>query len=75
MRRTDGGFRPSVNVQVGACAQSGARAKCARMRVERVIGSMKRRGLSRAPLFGLAGAGRWARWHALAHNLLLGVRG
>ena len=55
----------------------GLAARRLRLRVERVIGSMKRRGLGRSPVFGLAGAGRWARWHALAHNLLLllGVRG
>ena len=57
--------------------KSGASTKRVRMRVERVIGSMKRRGMGRSPGFGLAAAGKWARWHAVTHNilLLLGVRG
>ena len=61
----------------GLWAECGGLARGMRMRVERVIGSMKRRGLRRVPVFGLAGAGRWARWHGLAHNmlLLLGIRG
>ena len=53
------------------------RARRVRLRVERVIGSLKRRGMRRIPVFGLLGAARWARWQALAHNLMLlqGVRG
>ena len=58
-------------------ADGGAAARRVRLRVERVIGSLKRRGMRRIPVFGLLGAARWARWHALTHNLmlLLGVRG
>ena len=58
-------------------AGCGAAARRVRLRVERVIGSLKRRGMRRIPVFGLLGAVRWARWHALTHNLmlLLGVRG
>lgn len=48
-------------------------ARRKRMGVERVIGSMKRRGLRRIPVFGLAGARGWALWHALTHNVLLGL--
>ena len=58
-------------------ADGGAAARRVRLRVERVIGSLKRRGMRRISVFGLLGAARWARWHALTHNLmlLLGVRG
>ena len=58
-------------------AGCGAAARRVRLRVERVIGSLKRRGMRRIPVFGLLGAARWARWQALAHNLMLlrGVRG
>ena len=81
LRRTERGLREALREAEGwwrgLWADSGAQARGGRMRVERVIGSMKRRGLRRVPVFGLAGAGRWARWHALAHNLLLllGIRG
>ena len=55
-------------------ADCGAAARRVRLRVERPIGSLKRRGMRRIPVFGLPA--RWARWQALAHNLLLlGVRG
>ena len=58
-------------------AGCGAAARRVRLRVERVIGSLKRRGMRRIPVFGLLGAARWARWQALTHNLMLlqGVRG
>ena len=68
-RRRDGGM---------SCGRMAARRRgvCV-CRVERVIGSLKRRGMRRIPVFGLLGAARWARWHALTHNLMLlqGVRG
>ena len=48
-------------------------ARRQRLGVERVIGSMKRRGLRRIPVFGLPGARGWALWHALTHNVLLGL--
>ena len=80
-------FRVGGRVWAGRCerrrvggmawAGCGAAARRVRLRVERVIGSLKRRGMRRIPVFGLLGAARWARWHALTHNLmlLLGVRG
>ena len=58
-------------------AEHGSWARRKRLRVEHVIGSMKRCGLQKMPSFGLAAATRWARWQALTHNLflLLRVRG
>ena len=58
-------------------AKCGTEARRLRLRVERVIGSLKRRGLRRVPVFGLAGARGWALWHAIAHHVLLclGIRG
>ena len=43
-------------------AEHGSWARRKRLRVEHVIGSMKRCGLQKMPSFGLAAATRWARW-------------
>lgn len=56
-------------------AARGSWARELRWRVEGVIGQMKGRGLWRIPLFGLAGARRWALWQGMTHNLLLLLRG
>ena len=55
-------------------AEHGSWARRKRLRVEHVIGSMKRCGLRKMPSFGLAAATRWARWQALTHNLFLLLR-
>ena len=70
-------LREAENWWRGLWAAHGSAARRMRMRVERVIGSMKRRGLRRIPVFGLTGARGWALWHALTHNVLLrlGIRG
>ena len=69
----------AVGSAVRACqdrwAEHGSWARGLRWRVEGVIGQMKGRGLRRIPLFGLAGARRWALWHGLTHNILLWARG
>ena len=52
-------------------AKHGRWARGVRWRVEGVIGQMKGRGLWRIPLFGLAGARRWALWQGLTHNMML----
>ena len=69
--RLGAGVAPAVRAWHARWAAAGSWARRVRLVVERVIGRLKGWGLRRVPVHGLAGARRWALWHALAHNLLL----